>query len=303
MKNEHMNMNIDKHAYLIIAHHHFDQLQTLISLLDDPRNDIYIHVDKKAKDFSPDMLRTRYAGLILLDRIGVSWGGHSMMTCEMNLLKAAAPKHYRYYHLLSGDDLPLKTQDEVHDFFQRNAGKNYIRFEPISEKIEYRIRYFHLLQDYIGRTTKKNLLRLIEIFFLKLQRMFGIHRVYRMPIYKGSQWFSISDRMVHWLLTRETLIKKQFRFTNCADEMFLHSIAMTSPYRDSIINDDLRAIDWNRGEPYTYHVEDVKELLESECLFARKFDGAVAQGAIDEIERAISGQQLEAENVLLEDFF
>lgn len=38
-----------KHAYLIIAHSNLKQLQQLLLLLDDPRNDIYIHIDKKSK--------------------------------------------------------------------------------------------------------------------------------------------------------------------------------------------------------------------------------------------------------------
>ena len=41
-------MNYEKHAYLILAHTHLRQLRTLLSLLDDPRNDIYIHIDRKA---------------------------------------------------------------------------------------------------------------------------------------------------------------------------------------------------------------------------------------------------------------
>lgn len=34
-----------KHAYLIIAHNDFEILENLIILLDDMRNDIYIHID------------------------------------------------------------------------------------------------------------------------------------------------------------------------------------------------------------------------------------------------------------------
>ena len=40
-----------KHAYLIIAHDKFEQLKRLLLLLDDERNDIYLHIDSKAKDF------------------------------------------------------------------------------------------------------------------------------------------------------------------------------------------------------------------------------------------------------------
>lgn len=37
----------NKHAYLIMAHQNFEQLAILLELLDDIRNDIFIHVDKK----------------------------------------------------------------------------------------------------------------------------------------------------------------------------------------------------------------------------------------------------------------
>lgn len=36
-----------RHAYCIIAHSNPQQLWHLIDLLDDERNDIYIHVDQK----------------------------------------------------------------------------------------------------------------------------------------------------------------------------------------------------------------------------------------------------------------
>lgn len=36
-----------RNAYLIICHNNFSILEKLFSLLDDPLNDIYIHVDRK----------------------------------------------------------------------------------------------------------------------------------------------------------------------------------------------------------------------------------------------------------------
>ena len=39
---------MNKHAYLVMAHHQFPLLQTTLRLLDDPRNDFFIHMDKKA---------------------------------------------------------------------------------------------------------------------------------------------------------------------------------------------------------------------------------------------------------------
>ena len=34
-----------------MAHNNFDLLSLLLQLIDDARNDIYIHIDKKVKDF------------------------------------------------------------------------------------------------------------------------------------------------------------------------------------------------------------------------------------------------------------
>lgn len=47
---------------------------------------------------------------------------------------------------------------------------------------------------------------------------------------------------------------------------------MSSPYRDQIVSNSPRAIDWKRGCPYTYIRDDIEELIDSSKLFARKFD-------------------------------
>lgn len=42
---------MNKHAYLIIAYNNREALKKLVRLIDYVRNDIYIHIDKKASDF------------------------------------------------------------------------------------------------------------------------------------------------------------------------------------------------------------------------------------------------------------
>lgn len=39
-----------KHAFLIIAHNEYPVLEVLLSMLDDERNDIYLHIDKRATE-------------------------------------------------------------------------------------------------------------------------------------------------------------------------------------------------------------------------------------------------------------
>ena len=47
-------MATNRHAYLIMAHNEWELLNTLLSLIDDPRNDIFLHIDKKVKTM-PDL--------------------------------------------------------------------------------------------------------------------------------------------------------------------------------------------------------------------------------------------------------
>lgn len=37
-----------RHAFLLIAHNEFQLLKVLLSMLDDKRNDIFLHIDKKS---------------------------------------------------------------------------------------------------------------------------------------------------------------------------------------------------------------------------------------------------------------
>ena len=119
-----------KHAYLIMAHNDFGILEKLLKLLDDPRNDIYLHIDKKVKKFNFanfQKLLTK-SKLYFVDRLDVRWGDFSQVQCELKLLKAAIGGEYQYYHLLSGVDLPLKSNDEIHTFFGKHQGKQFVHF-------------------------------------------------------------------------------------------------------------------------------------------------------------------------------
>lgn len=277
-----------KHAYLIMAHTNFPQLQILINLLDHPNNDIYLHVDKRSVDFRPEMIRVSASNLTIIDPIRITWGGHSQIRCELNLLKASAPNHYRYYHLISGIDLPLKSQDEIHEFFEAHYPENFINFHAPSNESKsflYRIEQYHIFQDLMGRNKGlvPGLLRRANNGFISLQKQVGFRRKQYIPPYKGTNWFSITDELAQYVLSQEALIKKQFYYSSCADEVFLHSVAMASPCRDTIVDDCLRAIDWDRGDPYIFRQEDVDGLLVSPNLFGRKFDSRVDAQAIGKI--------------------
>lgn len=127
----------DRHAYLIMCHTNYDQLSILLDLLDDKRNDIYLHIDKKARGYSVDNINSHSvnSNLYFIKPMRVNWGGDSLIRLEIKLLSEATKTQHTYYHLISGMDLPLKTQDEIHAFFNQHLGCDYVSLEENTHTI------------------------------------------------------------------------------------------------------------------------------------------------------------------------
>ena len=87
-----MSNRINKHAYLIIAHNNFYILEKLIQLLDYEKNDIYIHIDKKVKNFDFTYYKNlaQKSKVFYTERIDVRWGDISIIKAEMALFKKAS---------------------------------------------------------------------------------------------------------------------------------------------------------------------------------------------------------------------
>ena len=68
---------MNKHAWLIIAHNEIEVTKRLVSLLDDNRNDIFIHVDKKFFNSNWNKLTecVTISKIKILSKINVKWGG------------------------------------------------------------------------------------------------------------------------------------------------------------------------------------------------------------------------------------
>jgi hypothetical protein len=83
-----------------------------------------------------------------------------------------------------------------------------------------------------------------------------------------------------------------FKYVDVPDEIFFQTVLLNSPYRDIIVNDNLRHIDWKdptAGSPAVLTRSDFPALAESPKLFARKFDVRVDAGILDMIDERLLG--------------
>lgn len=288
---------MSKHAYLIIAHNKWGRLQFLLEILNDPRNDFFLLVDAKAKDFDRPRFEKKCPAknIFFVDPVSIHWGDYSQIEAEMSLIKAATSTgKYSYYHLISAVDMPLKNQNEIHRFFDDNQGIEFVDFdsyEKIDSAIE-RTGYHYYLQKLVGRR-RKNPLKILRDFVVKFEKLFKVNRMKGLEQYlgKGANWFSITDDFARYVVDNEEFVKKHFKQTFCADEVFLQTMLKMSPYRDNwygfenhnIEYQNLRYTDWNRGKPYTFRLDEYFELCENtEYLFARKFSDDVVNDKVKE---------------------
>lgn len=281
---------MNRHAYLIMAHHQFAFLKELLLALDDERNDIYLHIDQKAQDFDFAGFShiVQKSSLYFTKRLNVHWGGYSQTACELLLLKAAVPRRYAYYHLLSGSDFPLKTQNDIHQFFEEHAGKEFLCFDtpkPLPQ-IRERISLYHFFRE-----SSCPLAEPADMLLTKIQRFLHVNRLkgQSLSLQKGANWFSITHDFAEYVLSREVWIQKHFRHSVCADELLLQTLAVNSafmervfdPFGSSLSLGNLRYIDWERGNensPYTFQESDAEFLRSLPHLFARKFDRNIFSG-------------------------
>lgn len=295
-----------KHAYLIMAHTQFEQVTKLIMLIDSEKNDIYLHIDKKIKDavtIFRDLIKpvVNKSNIYFISQNNVQWGAYSQIRTEVELLKAAVPQKYQYYHLISGADLPLKSQEYIHQFFSDNQGKEFVQLgtKEYIQSIQQRYKYYWLFQEQLGNGNKNiiykilNKLRYGTVF---IQSVFKIDRRRKnknefKEYYAGANWFSITHDFAKYVISKEKQIQKIFGKTICCDEVFLQTILMNSSFKNNIYHKELdgdyraimRKIDWNRGNPYVWTQKDYDELINSEFLFARKFSETTDKVIIDEI--------------------
>lgn len=287
-----------KHAFLIMAHKDDETLRTLLRTIDDPRNDIFIHMDAKNSgwDEASVLASASKAGIVLVPRISVTWGGYSQIACELGLLSAAVARgHYSYYHLLSGQDLPIKSQDQIHAFFDSCGGKEFLRFE--NHNRDYRSRIGgHVIWNAFGK-------RRTQVFLRKANGLFARFLQHcRKPadglkLMKGDNWFSITDELARFVVENAPSIRSVFRDSMCGDELFLQTFAWNADkqfdfYRmpgEDNADGIMRMIDWGEDEsPRVFSIDDLGSIRASKMMFARKFDFGFDSDIVRAVEKLVS---------------
>ncbi len=188
----------------------------------------------------------------------------------------------------------MKSQDYIHNFFDQHPYEEFINIEGdetnnpnIRLELYKKCYLYHFFLKYIRNhiitiAWPANFMRRI---LMALQMAIGIRRNFSLgKLSKGSNWVSITQPFADRLIELEDIVKKEFRYTHCCDEVYKQTIAINEGFTISPLG-NMRYIDFKRGSrqsPYTFVESDFEELSKASALFARKFS-STASGNIFQI--------------------
>ena len=274
-----------KQAILITAYKDFKQLIYLVNLFDNTFN-IYIHIDKKSKLNKENLVvlqecpYVRYVGCFYK----INWGGVNHLKAYLELCKLAfQDKDNQYFHLITGQDYPIKSIKYFNEFFkaQNNIRKDYLEyhklpFDGLSGGGLDRLKYYHLNDFFNYQSTKgyKNLMKIKywqkKYNFKRSLKGFGFKN-----FYLGSTYWSLSRKTLSYVIDY-TLNKPNFfnklKYSHCPEEIYFQTIILNSKYAKNVVNKNLRFIDWSKGgsSPAYLSINHLNDIIKSDNLFARK---------------------------------
>lgn len=279
-----------KQAILIAAYKNFDHLIDIINFFNDDAFGIYLHIDKKTKLPKNVIERlNRVNNLKFISRkYIVNWGGINQLNCYL-LLAEEALKHKEniYFHLISGQDFPVKSINEFKNLFTTPIKYDYLEnFQLPRKQWENenggfdRFIYYYFLDVFYAHKLVKWVLILV-----KIQKKFSIKRPFPSKIkkyYGGSSWWSLSKNTLQYVIDytkNNKYLLKRMKYTLASDEIYFQTVIMNSKHSKNVINDNLRYIDWNpervgkySPSPALLDIKDFEKIKNSNKLFARKFD-------------------------------
>lgn len=271
---------MNKNCILILAHKNHNQIMRLINHLKTDF-DLYVHIDKRNK-----LNIKSFDNVNVYKEFKTYHGGVSLVIATLFLIEEAYKNNYDRYIFISGQDVPLKTNKDIINFFDTNKNKEYISYESINNsEAMYKEMSFRLNSYNFGKLYRlifhRNIRELLSNFPL-------IKRTTPENIYYGSQWWNLTNNAIKYILDytkQNPNFLKRFNYTWGSDEFYFQSILLNSEFNNNCINDNLRYLIWGVGTPINFTIKDYDDIKNNinNNIFSRKFDENFDNDIIDKL--------------------
>ena len=276
-----------KIAHLVLTHANPEQLGRLIKRLKHADAHFFVHIDLKS-GIEPFLAPGADPHVhFIKNRVKVYWGGYSIVQATLNGFREILDCGilFDYINLMSGQDYPVKSTEEIHAFFEDNPGRAFMHTLSVENEWQEaipRITRYHLANvNFPGKYRAEQLINSVMP-----KRKFPMDMT---PVGR-SQWFTITPANAAFIigyLEKHPSIRRFFMLSWAPDEMIFQTILHNSPFRTEMVNDNLRYVDWSAGgaSPKVLTIDDADKLAKSGKLFARKFSPDKSAELLDYLDR------------------
>ena len=280
-------------AYLIIAHQQPEQLAQMLYCIQHPDNVYLVMPDSKGLTGSEPALQAvvrRHPNVFIAPARDMRWASWSLMQARLDGIREllARPEPWEVLINLSGQDFPLKSQEEIRAFFAANEGRNFLDIvEP--EKV-WNDPYARIQRIRLEPPFMKSGWNVPKLRIDRWSRHLGQARYVG-----GRPYMALTRSFCQHLIEASHLPRwvKTLRHGYRPVEVLPHSFIMNSPYADTVENRLLHEEDWSAGgsHPKVFTLADRERLERSDKLFARKFDSRQDNEILRVLEKRVLGAE------------
>ena len=279
-------------AYLILAHQQPEQLAQMLYCIQHPDNVYLIIPDSKGLTGSEPALQAvvrRHPNVFIAPARDKRWASWSLMQARLDGMREllARPEPWEVLINLSGQDFPLKSQEEIRAFFAANEGRNFLNIvepEKVWNDPYARIQRIRLEPPFMKSGWNVPKLRIDRWSRHLGQARYVGGRPYMALTRSFCQHLIESSHLPRWVKT----LRHGYRPV----EVLPHSFIMNSPHADTVENHLLHEEDWSAGgsHPKVFTM-DREHLERSDKLFARKFDSRQDSEILRVLEKRVLGAE------------
>jgi hypothetical protein len=295
-------------VYFILAHKKPDQLKELIAMLQDGKSFFFIHLDKNVAINLFGSIQQMEGCYFIKKREQGRWGGFGIVQATLNgmmeiqeFMKANHESVNYQCILLSGEDLPLKSNEKMHAFLENKPETSFIPHWKLPYDKWWNGGLFRFESVYVfdyNKHPKAHYWLNKIIRKLKLDFLFPINRIKKqypdLELYGSSQWMILSKNLMESIV-KESIDKQEFmklfKQVLLPDELYIITLIQNFLKKESIFIQNspthlivFKGVDAN---PQYLSVEDIKKYNSETTLFARKFDKDINGDAMAYIQNTL----------------
>lgn len=274
-------------AVLILAHRDIDQVVDLIHVL-VPTFNVYLHVDTKTHLTERQRAALRQADSCrVIQTRNVKWGSYSIVQATVDLMELALENpDNTYFHLISGQDWPLKNPREIYQYFE-HSDKLYMTYWKMLDKVktgEREIDWVKYWYNYDTINRRSLFGKIYHRLLLVTEKLLRVNRLKQLnfdedQMYAGREWIDIPRDILEYALDEwhhRPDLQQLFKYSFCSDEMWLQTIICNSKYRSRIDQDIHRYLPEAAGrthglKPQVITSADYSAIRDGDAFFGRKF--------------------------------